>query len=62
MNHRTLFSPLPAALAGAALAVLAGCGETASEAPAPAEDAARTLIAIGTAGVTGVHYSTGANI
>lgn len=66
MNHRTLFSPLPAALAGAALAVLAGCGETASEAPAPAdapaEDAARTFITIGTGGVTGVYYSTGANI
>lgn len=67
MNHRTLFSALPATLAAAALAVLAGCGgETASEPPAPAdppaEDTARTFITIGTGGVTGVYYSTGANI
>ena len=67
MNHRTLFSALPATLVGAALAVLAGCGgETASEPPAPAdppaEDTAPTFITIGTGGVTGVYYSTGANI
>lgn len=56
----------PALLALAALGLLAGCGETASEAPAPdaapAEEATSTFITIGTAGVTGVYYATGAQI
>ena len=52
----------PCLLALVAVGLLAGCGETASEAPAPAEDAARTFITIGTGGVTGVYYATGGAI
>ena len=55
----------PALLALAALG-LAGCGETASESPAPdaapTEEATSTFITIGTGGVTGVYYATGAQI
>lgn len=56
----------PALLALATLGLLAGCGETASEAPAPdaapAEEATSTFITIGTGGITGVYYATGAQI
>ena len=57
----------PVLSAVAALGLLAGCGgETTTETPAstvaPTEETARTFITIGTGGVTGVYYATGAAI